>query len=228
MQGLHLCEAGRAGTGRALLAQIVRAAPRGQRVLHIRCENRGRAGAPTCRVDGRPLRPATPKPKLSDYPSGAALWYMDGDISLSADFGAKGRSIRFYWNVNKVPNAKGVAWQVSSAPFANFEASDSDLHPSSIVASANVFEAQGSFVVDFAKLSETGRPSREAASHEPNWHVRILPLGDPQTIVGSPSNVIGVYAEEAPSSGPGFKLPTQQWYMKPGLHKPFEREPNSF
>jgi PAN domain len=176
----------------------------------------GQAPRPAGPLDGRPLRPATPKPKLSDYPSGAALWYMDGDISLSADFGAKGRSIRFYWNVNKVPNAKGVAWQVSSAPFANFEASDSDLHPSSIVASANVFEAQGSFVVDFAKLSETGRPSREAASHEPNWHVRILPLGDPQTIVGSPSNVIGVYAEEAPSSGPGFKLPTQQWYMKPG------------
>jgi hypothetical protein len=34
----------------------------------------GQAPRPAGPLDGRPLRPATPKPKLSDYPSGAALW----------------------------------------------------------------------------------------------------------------------------------------------------------
>jgi hypothetical protein len=161
------------------------------------------------------------KPNLQNYPSGAELWRWD-KMPLKTDFAAKGQSIHFHWNVTKVPNAKGVAWQVSQAPFPNFEAGESDLHPHSVVASGNAFETQGSVVVDFAKLSGTGglsRKTKEGSNQGPAWYVRVLPLRDPQTIVGQPSNVIGVYEEKTPTpSGPDFPLgPEGQWYVQPGI-----------
>src|SRR5205823_11068890 len=60
-------------------------------------------------------------PDLSGLlPPGAALFYMDGDIAMSADFPASGKTIGFHWNVTKVPNAQGALWQVNQAPFGLF------------------------------------------------------------------------------------------------------------
>jgi hypothetical protein len=141
-------------------------------------------------------------------PSGATLFYMDGDIPMRADFAAQGRTVRFNWDVRKVPNAQGIQWQVHVAR-ADIE---------QIAVSGKGSGAQGSFSVDFATIPRP--PSRMGATgvNDPLWYVRVLPLGSAGNVAGQPSNVIRVYDKSTPPMDPKFqiKIDAGQWYVKPG------------
>ena len=156
-------------------------------------------------------------PDLSGLlPPGAALFYMDGDIAMSADFPASGKTIGFHWNVTKVPNAQGALWQVNQAPFGLFRLGE-DATALQIAVSGKGSGAQGSFSVDFANIPRPPLGMGRTGVNEPLWYVRVLPLGSSGTVVGQPSNVIRVYDKSAPSSGPQFKIDMGQWYVKPGI-----------
>jgi hypothetical protein len=172
----------------------------------IECAGTSSANQPTPvpRIPGR-------VPKLPNLlPSGANIWYMKGDIPMSADFAAKGQSTRFYWNVEKVPNAQGVLWQVNQAPF---EASPTSL---TLAASGKGSGVQGSFIVDFANIPRPPLGMGRTVGNQPLWYVRVVPIGASDATVGLASNVIRVFDQEAPSSSID-KIDTGQWYEQPGL-----------
>jgi hypothetical protein len=155
-------------------------------------------------------------PDLSGLlPPGATLFYMDGDIAMSADFPASGKTVRFQWNVTKVPNAQGALWQVNQAPFGPFRLGE-DATALQIAVSGKGSGAQGSFSVDFARIPRPLLGMGRTGVNAPLWYVRVLPLGSSGTVAGQPSNVIRVYDKSAPSSGPQFKIDMGQWYIKPG------------
>jgi hypothetical protein len=183
------------------------------------------SGRPNRVSSAAPSEPSTPpKPARANVfsellPSGAAIWYQTGDVATSADFAAHGKSVRFYWDVSKIRNAQGVAWQVSDVHLPD---ADTSLQSPSLVRSGQGSGVKGSFVVDFGELvGSRGSGARRMRAHGagPLWQVRVLPISaEPPTVVGKASNVIGVYDDQvAPSSGPGFKIDTPQWYTKPGI-----------
>ena len=166
----------------------------------IECE---KASDPNAR-----LRPDLRVPDIGkQLPSGASLYYMAGDTTQTANFAAKGRSMSFYWNVGKVANAQGAMWQVL---YAGAESSNAR---SGFAASGKGSGVQGSFVVDFASIP---RPHGRLLSNQPLWSVRVIPVNSSGTVVGQPSNIILVFDQSAPSSGPDFQI-GGQWYTKPGI-----------
>jgi hypothetical protein len=172
----------------------------------------------------RPSEPSAPLERppqvipLIVLPSGASLFYLDGDIAMSADFAAHGKSVRFYWDVTKIPNAQGVAWQISDARLPE---SDTSLQSPSILVGRQGTGVKGSFPVDFGKLARPQRSAEirtETRGKGPLWYVRVLPVSaDFSNVVGRPSNVIAVYDIQAPSAQPDIKIESPTYYTKPGV-----------
>jgi hypothetical protein len=135
------------------------------------------------------------------------------------DFAAKGAAQQFTFSVARVPNAKGVLWQVNKSPFPPFRAGDpSVLDPPGLVASGLVTQVEGDFSVDFGNLPKPSLwpgPSLKSPLPIP-WYVRVLPVaggGDPPSLVGQPSNLVRVFDKEMPppETDPDFSLGIQQF-----------------
>lgn len=151
---------------------------------------------------------------ITYLPPGAELGYWLGDIHTSMDFAVKGATLQFTFNVARIPNARGVVWQVNKSPFPPFLAGDpSVLDPPGLVSSGRVTQVEGGFSVAFGSLP---KPSLRLKTPGPiPWYVRVLPVaeGEPARVVGQPSNLVRVYDQELPPSDP-VHLNIQQFTEK--------------
>jgi hypothetical protein len=190
---------------------------------YIECVSSSSAPKPRVLRERRPATPSEQSPQMNvlpllvtTYPDGASIWYLAGDIAMTADFPAHGKSARFFWNVSKIKNAQGVIWQVNQAPFDIWNGpTETTLHPPQIAASGQASGVQGSFLVDFAKIPRPPLGMGRTSGPQPLWYVRVLPTSSDFTVVGKPSNLIRVFDDKAPS-GTIDSINLGQWYTKPG------------
>lgn len=153
------------------------------------------------------------------YPRGALLFWMSGDFRLTTDrhvpFDATGPGARlyFWWDIDKVPNATGVLWQVSRIDFPPFAGGGhQDLNPHGLVLSGTGAGRYGTFAVDIAALARqrgfTSAPrtfTRRSQTLELRYpfRIRIIPVGGrPHKAVGQPSSTLTAYYGKEPQQPP--------------------------
>ncbi|HET8678731.1 MAG TPA: hypothetical protein VFM39_01325 [bacterium] len=153
------------------------------------------------------------------YPRGALLFWVSGDLQLTTDrhvpFDATGPGARLYfsWDIDKVPNATGVLWQVSRIDFPPFAGGgQQDLDPHGLVLSGRGVGRYGTFAVDIAALAKqrgfASAPrilTRQSQTLELRYpfRVRVIPVGGrQQKAVGQPSNTLTAYYGKEPQQPP--------------------------
>ena len=121
---------------------------------------------------------------------------------------SKRQTLRFAWNVRRVPGARGALFQVASLPFARFAKGGSrDYKPSGSLRSDFIRGTKGRVSVDFKTLTKAIKPNPRHAITK-HYYVRVFPtLGS--KIVGRPSNTLRI-DYQIPKQEPGqLKLPEQ-------------------
>ncbi len=161
----------------------------------------------------RPMKPVQPKaPSLSGpfamhaLPAGASVFRWIGDIASAAPYQLDAKKpalpFDFSWNVEKIPAATGVVWQIAMSPF-----SSGDLAPPGLLASGSGTGAKGRFSGDFKSVVANAHVGRKIVE---SFYIRVLPVagsGSAQHVVGQPSNVIRAYYVGQQPQGPPLQLP---------------------
>jgi hypothetical protein len=183
-------------------------------------------------IELTPLRPAGPPPPPASetsmgravvtpvLPGGAKLlrqaqlqpdappaWIDTGDVQLNFH-GKSTATVRLKWDVTAVPNAKAVAFQVTTQTFGSYQPGE-PMQSKAYIASGYRAGATGTLDIDLPLTPPHALPPANKDGMMADYQVRVLPLvavASPQ-VVGAASNVFVVktYRTSAAYSGPAIK-----------------------